>query len=167
MQLDLQQINLWGALSGAFASFALGGLWFSPVFFGKSWSASIGKRREELGSPLVAMGLFLLTSVVRVFLIAVLFQFAGFDTMGKGMMGGLVVAGIVFFTGLANAGFTGSLGAKWWWINASYEILGVLVMAVIVGASAPERPMTQIQGAIDSASDTVQQTLQDIGAEAK
>ena len=167
MTLDLQQINVWGALAGAFASFAIGGLWFSPVLFGKSWSDSIGKRREELGSPVIAMALFLLTAIVRVFLIAILFQFAGFDTAGKGLMGGFVVAGIVFFTGLANAGFTGSLRAKWWWINACYEVVGVLVMAIIVGASAPARPLTQVQGAVDQAGATVQQGLKDIGIESK
>jgi len=167
MTLDLQQINVWGALAGAFASFAIGGLWFSPVLFGKAWADSIGKQREELGSPLIAMALFLLTAVIRVFLIAILFQFAGFDTAGKGFLGGLVVAGIVFFTGLANAGFTGSLRAKWWWINACYEIVGVLVMSVVVGASAPPRPLTQVQGTLDQAGETVQQGLKDIGVETK
>jgi hypothetical protein len=163
MTLDLQQINAWGALAGAFASFAIGGLWFSPVLFGKAWSESIGKRREDLGSPAIAMGLFLLTAVIRVFLIAILFQFAGLDTTGKGFMGGLVVAGIVFFTSLSNAGFTGTIKTKWWWIQASYEIVGVLVMAGIVGASSPERPLTQVQEAVDNVGQTVEDGLKDLG----
>ncbi len=167
MTLELQQINVWGALAGAFASFAIGGLWFSPMFFGKAWAESIGKHREELGSPLAAMALFLLTAIVRVFLIAILFQFAGFDTTGKGLMGGLVLAGLVFFTSLANAGFSGALRAKWWWINACYEIVGVLIMAAIVGASAPEHPLTQVQGAVEQAGETVQQGLNDLGVETK
>ena len=164
MNLDLQQINAWGAIAGAFASFAIGGLWFSPVLFGKAWSDSFGKRREELGSPAIAMGLFLLTAVIRVFLIAILFQFAGLDTTGKGLMGGMVVAGIVFFTSLSNAGFTGTIKTKWWWIQASYEIVGVLVMAGIVGASAPERPLTQVQEAVDNVGQTVEEGLKDLGA---
>lgn len=167
MNLDLQQINAWGALAGAFASFAIGGLWFSPVLFGKAWSESMGKRREELGSPVLAMGLFLLTAVIRVFLIAVLFQFAGCDTTGKGLMGGLIVAGIVFFTSLSNAGFTGTIKSKWWWIQASYEIVGVLVMAVIVGASAPARPLTQAQDAVEGVGQSVQEGLKDLGIETK
>lgn len=167
MNLDLQQINAWGALAGAFASFAIGGLWFSPVLFGKAWSDSMGKQREDLGSPVLAMGLFLLTAVIRVFLIAILFQFAGLDTTGKGMMGGLVVAGIVFFTSLSNAGFTGTIKTKWWWIQASYEVVGVMVMAVIVGASAPARPLAQVQGAVDSVGQTVEQGLKDLGVETK
>lgn len=167
MPLDLQQINVWGALAGAFASFAIGGLWFSPVLFGKTWADSIGKQREELGSPLIAMGLFLLTAIIRVFLIAVLFQFAGFDTTGKGLMGGLVLAGIIFFTGLANAGFTGTLRARWWWINACYEIVGVLVMATIVGASAPQRPLTQVLEAVDQVGETIQDSVKDLEVEIK
>lgn len=167
MNLDIQQINAWGALAGAFASFAIGGLWFSPVLFGKQWAESIGKNREDLGSPAVAMGLFLVTAVVRVFLIAILFQFAGLDTTGKGVVGGLVLAAIVFFTSLSNAGFTGSLRAKWWWIQASYEIVGVLVMAAIVGASAPEKPLTQIQNTTESIGESVQEGLKDLGIETK
>lgn len=167
MTLDLQQINVWGALAGAFASFAIGGLWFSPVLFGKAWADSIGRRREDLGSPLIAMTLFLLTAILRVFLIAILFQFAGFDTAGKGLMGGLVLAGLVFFTGLANAGFSGTLRAKWWWINACYEVVGVLVMAIVVGASAPDRPLTQVQDAVDQAGQSVQDGLKDLGVETK
>jgi len=163
MNLDLNQINVWGALAGAFASFAIGGLWFSPVLFGKAWSASMNKRPEELGSPALAFALFLVTAIVRVFLIAILFQFAGLDTTGKGFVGGMIVAGIVFFTSLSNAGFTGTIKAKWWWIQASYEIVGVLVMAVIVGASAPERPLTQVQGAVESVGQSVQDGLKDLG----
>ncbi len=105
----------------------------------------MGKRPEELGSPAFAFALFLITAIVRVFLIAILFQFAGFDTTGKGLIGGLVVAGIVFFTSLSNAGFTGTIHRKWWWIQASYEIVGVLVMALIVGASAPTKVVTTSQ----------------------
>jgi hypothetical protein len=163
MNLDLQQINAWGALAGAFASFAIGGLWFSPILFGKTWAESFGKRREELGSPVLAMALFLVTAVVRVFLIAILFQFAGLDTTGKGLIGGLVLAGIVFFTSLSNAGFTGSIKSKWWWIQASYEIVGVLIMAAIVGASAPERPLTQVQGAVEGIGQSVEEGLKDLG----
>lgn len=162
MVLDLQQINLWGALAGAFASFAIGGLWFSPMLFGKAWSSSMGKRPDELGSPAAAFGLFLLTSVIRVFLIAALFQIAGIDTTGKGFMGGLVLAAIVFFTSLSNAGFTGTIKTKWWWIQAAYEIVGVIVMATIVGASAPERPFTQLQDASESIGKSVQDGLKEL-----
>lgn len=167
MNLDIQQINAWGALAGAFASFAIGGLWFSPVLFGKQWADSIGKSKEELGSPIVAMSLFLATSVARVFLIAILFQFAGLDTTGEGFMGGLLVAAIVFFTSLYNAGFTGHLRTKWWWIQACYEVVGVVVMAVIVGASAPATPVIQIQNATESIGQSVQDGLKDLGIETK
>lgn len=167
MHLDIQQINAWGALAGAFASFAIGGLWFSPILFGKQWADSIGKSKEELGSPIVAMSLFLATSVVRVFLIAILFQFAGLDTTGEGILGGLLVAAIIFFTSLYNAGFTGHLRTKWWWIQATYEIVGVVVMATIVGASAPASPVTQIQNATESVGQSVQEGLKDLGIETK
>ena len=166
MHLDLQQINVWGALAGAFASFAVGGLWFS-VLFGKAWAESLGKRPEQMGSALIAMSLFWITAVLRVFLIAILFQFAGLDTTGKGLMGGLIVGGIVFFSNLSNAGFTGALKTKWWWIQSSYEMVGVLIMAGIVGASAPERPLTQIQNTVDQAGQTIEDGLKQIGVEPK
>jgi hypothetical protein len=58
----------WLAILGAtLASFALGGLWYGPIF-GKAWMAAIGKKQEELPSNatpfIVSFVTALITSIV-------------------------------------------------------------------------------------------------------
>jgi hypothetical protein len=38
----MPEINLWAVLAAAVSSMILGGLWYSPVLFGKAWSAASG-----------------------------------------------------------------------------------------------------------------------------
>jgi hypothetical protein len=51
-------INLWAALVAAVSSFLLGGLWYSPLLFGKAWQRETGvgpKTRQ--GHPARVFGL--------------------------------------------------------------------------------------------------------------
>ncbi len=159
---DINAINVWGTVAAALAMFALGGLWFSPILFGKSWAQSMKASPKELGSPAVAFVLFLVTSTGIAFLVALLFSGSGMDTTGRGFLGGIVLAGLFFLVSLGDAGFTGHLRAKWWWIQAAYRVAGTLLLCTIVGASAPTSPSRQIQKSVDEAGKTVDQTLKDI-----
>jgi len=161
--IDLQQINVWGTVAAALACFALGGLWLSPVLFGKTWASSLGRRPEEAASPVVAMSVFLLTTLVQAFLIAVLFQIAGLDTTGLGLAGGLLLGFIIFLSALADAVFTGAIKTRWWWIQASYRFVGILLMCAIVGASAPESPTTKLKRSLEKAGATFQKGLKEFG----
>jgi hypothetical protein len=153
---DFDAINVWGAVAAALAMFALGGLWFSPVLFGKAWARSIKASPKELGSPAVAFTLFLLTATGIAFLVALLFSGAGMDTTARGFLGGIVLAGLFFLVSLGDAGFTGHLRARWWWIQAVYRVVGTLLLCTIVGASAPTSPSRQVQKSMD-------QGLKDLG----
>jgi len=153
---DIHAINVWGAVAAALAMFALGGLWFSPILFGKAWAGSIKASPKELGSPAVAFTLFLLTATGISFLVALLVSGAGMDTTARGFLGGIVLSGLFFLVSLGDAGFTGHLRAKWWWIQVVYRVVGTLLLCTIVGASAPTSPSRQIQKSVD-------QGLQDIG----
>lgn len=161
--IDFQQINVWGAVAGALAAFALGGFWFSPLLFGRAWAASVNKQPEELGSPIVAMSLSLVTTLVQVFLIAILFQIAGLDTTGLGLAGGLLLGLLFFLASLSDAVFTGVAKARWWWIQAAYRILAVLIMGAIVGASAPENPLRKMKRTLQDAGATIEKGLKDLG----
>jgi uncharacterized protein DUF1761 len=47
-------INLWAVLAAGVASMILGGLWYSPVLFGKAWSAASGVTEEQAKSANIA-----------------------------------------------------------------------------------------------------------------
>jgi hypothetical protein len=55
-------VNLWAALVAAVSSFVLGGLWYSPLLFGKAWqkeanAGTSGVRGARGGPPARAFGL--------------------------------------------------------------------------------------------------------------
>lgn len=161
--IDLQQINVWGTASAALAAFALGGFWFSPLCLGKAWAASIQKSERKLGGPVLALGLSLLTSLIQAFILAGLFQVAGLDTTQLGLMGGLCIALLVGALSLSDAAFTGDLKARWWWIQAVYRFLAILLMAAIVGASAPESPVRKLKHQLENAGETLQKSIRELG----
>ena len=46
--MDFTQINLWAVLAAAVSSFLVGGLWYSPLMFGKAWMQAAGLDEERL-----------------------------------------------------------------------------------------------------------------------
>lgn len=48
-------INLWAVLTAAVSSFVLGGLWYSPVLFGKAWQRETGLSDEALARGNMAL----------------------------------------------------------------------------------------------------------------
>ncbi|GJM07726.1 MAG: membrane protein [Lysobacteraceae bacterium] len=46
--MDITQINLWAVLAAAVSSFLVGGLWYSPVLFGKAWMQAAGLSEAQL-----------------------------------------------------------------------------------------------------------------------
>jgi hypothetical protein len=46
----MPEINVWAVLAAGVSSMILGGLWYSPVLFGKAWSAASGVTEEKARS---------------------------------------------------------------------------------------------------------------------
>ncbi len=65
-------INILAVTAAAFSAFVLGGLWYSPILFGKKWQALAGLSDEELqaANPAVKFGF----SFVLVFVAAYVFS---------------------------------------------------------------------------------------------
>jgi hypothetical protein len=41
-------VNYWAVLAAAIAGFVIGGLWYSPLLFGKAWQREVGLSDDEL-----------------------------------------------------------------------------------------------------------------------
>jgi hypothetical protein len=50
----MPQINIWAVLGAGLSSMILGGLWYSPVLFGRAWSAASGVTEEKAKSANMA-----------------------------------------------------------------------------------------------------------------
>lgn len=155
------QINPWGCIAAGVSVFALGGLWFSPMLFSKTWAESVRTSGLSLGKPQTAMPISLLGSVAASFLLAVLFSMAGFDTTGRGFLGSLILAAIVLLYSLADAAFNSSIAGRWWWLQSGYRFLAVLLMGTIIGASAPER--LTVENAMEKATQALEKNIEGLG----
>ena len=74
----------------------------------------------------------------------------------------MVGIGFAFPILFSDAVFTGHV-KTWWWIAAAYRVVCLLVIGGILGATAPERPITKIQNAMEEAGDSVKNSLEDLG----
>ena len=103
------------------------------------------------------------TIVVSTTALALLFQAAGLDTLVRGLAGGALVGiGFVFPTMLSDAVFPGHI-KTWWWINAAYRIVALLIIGGILGATAPESTLHKLERAASEAGSNVTNTLEVIG----
>lgn len=62
----MPQINMWAVLAAGLSSMILGGLWYSPVLFGKAWSVASGVTEAQAKSAnmLKIMGAAFVLAVV-------------------------------------------------------------------------------------------------------
>lgn len=68
----MPQVNLWAVFAAAVSGFVLGGLWYSPLLFGKAWQREVGLSNEELarGNMPRIFGLSFVLSLIAAFVFA-------------------------------------------------------------------------------------------------
>lgn len=69
----MPEINYFAVVAAAIAAFVLGGLWYSPALFGKTWQREVGLSDEELkrGNMARIFGVALLLSLIAAWMFAV------------------------------------------------------------------------------------------------
>lgn len=125
-------------VGAAFAYFALGGLWYSPVLFAKPWMRALDRKPEELGSPAIAMSVAALACLVSCIALAHLIGWAGFHGAAGGLKIGLVAGvGLVAVTSISDALF---VATHWivWALGAAYRAIGLALAGLIIGLGTPE-----------------------------
>ena len=128
----MASVNWLAVIVSALAGFAIGGLWYGPLF-GKAWMREVGMTDEKMksASMLKIYGGALLLNLIAAFSLAMF--------IGKGDVNFGVFAG--FMTGLTFVSM--ALGVtylfehrslKLWLINAGYQTVIFTVMGAILGA---------------------------------
>jgi hypothetical protein len=139
MTIDLGGINWLAVVVATVVYFVLGAVWFAPQTpLGRVWMEASGYRSPTGGQ--MSTNLFyvipIATSFVAVVATALLAQATGTDTVGEGIVLGLVVAiGYAFTILLTTAAFEFSKPRQWTWgvVDASYHAVGLLLAAIILG----------------------------------
>lgn len=132
--MDLSTLNLAAIVVAAGTTFLLGGLWYSPILFARSWMREAGLSEEQTRQA--GMGRVFGFSALAALVMA--FNLAAFIGPKADLAFGLFAG---FAAGLGWVAM--SLGViylfeqrslKLWLINSGYQVVAYTVMGAILGA---------------------------------
>lgn len=128
------EINWLSVIVATVAAFAIGGLWYSPVLFGKVWQREINLNDEEIGKANMGM-IFGLAFLLNFISAVILDMFIGKDgTVAFGLIAGLLVSIGWIATALGTNYLFARKSLRLFLIDACYFIVYFAVMGVILGA---------------------------------
>ena len=131
MPIEWLNVNFLAVLVAALSSFLLGGLWYSRVLFGVTWSREAGVSADKQGhKPMVFV-----TSYLFAFLAAWLFAAllpAEFTAVQATLLGALIGMAWVATSFGINYGF-GDRSLTLWLIDAGYHTLQFTLFGAIIG----------------------------------
>lgn len=130
--IDFAGLNWWAILVAVAAAFALGGLWYGPLF-GKAWLSALGKDEKDLkpaAEPFIVSAVAALATCV---VVAALMNGLGLTGLGHGLVFGFIT-GVGF---IAAAMASDAAFCRWGWdlwaIQAGYRVAYSVLMGGIVG----------------------------------
>lgn len=132
--MDFSQLNIFAILVAALSSFILGGLWYNPILFGKSWMEETGITEEKAKEANMAK-VFGLSFLASVFISFNLAMFLGAEsTLETGMFYGFLAGfGWVAMSFGINDLFE-QRSFKLFAINAGCHTVGFTIMGAILGS---------------------------------
>jgi hypothetical protein len=135
------EVNYFAVLSAGLAGFALGAVWYGPLF-GKKWQALMGFTEESMKSmamtPARAMALGAFSSVVMAYVLFHVIVYASAYSQAAGLSAGLTSAFWMWvgFVGPVSLGLVLWEGKPWslWLLNTGYNLGSLLIMGAVLGA---------------------------------
>lgn len=128
----MANINWLAVLVAALAGFAIGGLWYGPLF-GKAWMREVGMTDEKMKSAnmLKIYGGALLLNLIAAYSLA---MFIGGNDLNFGIFAGFMT-GLTFVSmALGVTYLFEHRSLKLWLINAGYQTVIFTAMGAILGA---------------------------------
>lgn len=131
--LDFAGLNGWPVVVATVAAFALGYVWYGPVF-GKAWVAALGKTEDEIQPTPTPFIISLVAALATCLVVAALMKGLGMTGLLDGAVLGLVTG--VGFIAASTASDTAFCGWSWklWAIQAGYRVVYSAIMGAIIGA---------------------------------
>ena len=128
----MASVNWLAVIVSALAGFAIGGLWYGPLF-GKAWMREVGMTDEKMKSAnmLKIYGGALLLNLIAAFSLA---MFIGRGDMNFGVFAGFMTGFTFVSMALGVTYLFEHRSLKLWLINAGYQTVIFTVMGAILGA---------------------------------
>lgn len=123
-------INVWAVLVAAVSSFLLGGLWYSPVLFGRRWNRDAGMEGKQGGHPARVFGIAFVFALVSAAAFAWLL---GPDPALEPAIRTALVVGAGFVA--ASFGINYQFANRpptMWLIDAGYHVVQFLLYALVL-----------------------------------
>ena len=133
--MDLSHINYFAVLAAAVSTFVLGGLWYSPLLFGKAWMRANNLTDADLQtfSKARMFGWAIVFSLVMAINLAMFLGGPG-TTASWGMTAG-VLAGLGWVAmAIAIIGLFENKSWAYIAINGGYMMIAFTIMGLIIGA---------------------------------
>ena len=130
------KINHLAVLLCVVVLFALGFLWYGPLF-GEKWMAMVGLTREGIEANPPGAGLWLtnfVSAIVPIYVLAWLCTKTNADTAMKGAMLGLIIAAAFTLLQTMNTNMFADRPYGLAWITGGYSVVAFTLSGLILGA---------------------------------
>lgn len=137
--MDFSTINIWAVFTATLSTFAVGAVWYGPLF-GEAWMATVGFTEEDIeGSNKVKLfGMAFLFELIMAFNLAMFLtgstEAAATMTGWTGTLYGFLTGfGWIFFALAVNSLYEGK-SWQYIFINGGYWVITFTIMGFIIGA---------------------------------
>ena len=129
-------ISIGAILVAAIVNTVIGGLWWSPMAFGKAWSRAVGMSQEDMhkGNGATSMIWQFIVTLVMSFVMAAFIDAMGARTIIEGIQTGFMVwLGFIVTINISQQIFE-KRPKQLFWINSGYYLVALAVMGAILAA---------------------------------
>ena len=130
--LEFAGLNWWAILVATIAAFALGWLWYGPLF-GEAWLKAIGKSADEIEPSPRPFIITFFTTLLTCIVLAALMNSLGMMTLAGGIaLGAITGIGFVAASLASDSAFCG-WGTPLFLILSGYRVVIFVVTGAILG----------------------------------
>ena len=126
-------INVFAVFAAALSMFVIGGLWYSPVLFGRIWLKELGKDETFLasGNRLTIFGLAFFLALLMAFNLAGFVS--GYESWTWGLIGGALAGFGWVALSIGMIYLFERRSFRYFMINAGYVVVSFIIMGIILG----------------------------------
>lgn len=132
--MDASTLNVPAILAAAVLAFVIGGMWYSPLLFGKVWMQENGFTESDLqkGNSARIFGFAFLWSLVMAFNLGMFLNDPG-TTASWGAIAGFLAGFGWIAMGIFIIGLFERRSTRYMLINAAYMVVSLTLMGLVIG----------------------------------
>ncbi len=130
--IDFTGLNWWAIVVATAVAFALGALWYGPLF-GKAWMAALGKTEDDIQPSPEPFIVSAVAALVTCIVVAALMRGLEMTGIVTGAVFGLITGVGFIATSMASDSAFCGWGWRLWSIQAGYRVAYSALMGGIIG----------------------------------